>query len=120
MNFNNILFLDIETVSQYESYKELPDHWRELWNDKASKREIRNQDIDTAENVYPRAAIYAEFGKVVCISCGCFQGEGENRKIILRSFYHDDEKQLLEEFAEAIRKWERNKTGQIDLSKSLC
>src|SRR6478672_7937999 len=120
MNYNNILFLDIETVSQYETYQELPEHWRELWNDKAAKREIRNPEIDSAESVYPRSAIYAEFGKVICISCGCLQGEGEDRKIILRSFYHEDEKILLEEFAESVRKWERNKSGQIDPLRSLC
>ena len=35
MNFNNILFLDIETVSQYETYNHVPDDWKELWNVKA-------------------------------------------------------------------------------------
>jgi uncharacterized protein YprB with RNaseH-like and TPR domain len=120
MNFTNILFLDIETVSQFETYNHLPDGWKELWNEKARKREIKDLDTDTAESVYPRASIYAEFGKVICISCGCIQGEGEDRKLILRSFSNDDEKQLLEEFADSIRKWERNKLGQIDPTKLLC
>ncbi|HEU4471578.1 MAG TPA: ribonuclease H-like domain-containing protein [Flavisolibacter sp.] len=120
MNFNNILFIDIETVSQFRTFDELPGPWKELWADKASKREIRNPELDTAESVYPRASIYAEFGKVICISCGCFQGEGEDRKLVLRSFYNDDEKLLLEEFAEAVRKWERNKLGQVDMLRSLC
>lgn len=120
MNFTNILFLDIETVSQYETYNHLPDEWKELWNEKARKREIRDLETDTAESVYPRASIYAEFGRVICISCGCIQGEGEDRKLILRSFYNDDEKQLLEDFAESIRKWEKTKMGQIDPSKHLC
>ncbi|MGZ3846631.1 MAG: 3'-5' exonuclease [Flavisolibacter sp.] len=120
MNFNNILFLDIETVSQFETFEELSPEWKELWADKAGKREIRNPEIDTAETVYPRASIYAEFGKVICISCGCFQGEGEERKLILRSFYNVDEKSLLDEFAESVRKWERNKLGQIDPMRSLC
>lgn len=120
MNFNNILFLDIETVSQYETYGELPEVWKELWSDKASKREIRNPETDTVESVYPRAAIYAEFGKVICISCGCLQGEGADRKLILRSFYHEDEKILLEEFARSVRRWETNRQGQIDPMKALC
>src|SRR4051812_48969771 len=106
MNFNNILFLDIETVSQYETYQDMPQIWKDLWGDKAGKREIRNADVDSIESVYPRAAIYAEFGKVICISCGCFQGEGESRKLIIRSFSHENEKLLLSEFADSIRKWE--------------
>jgi uncharacterized protein YprB with RNaseH-like and TPR domain len=114
MNFNNILFLDIETVSQYEKYSELPEVWKGLWADKAGKREIRNPEVDTVESVYPRASIYAEFGKVICISCGCLQGEGEERKLILRSFSGDDEKQVLEAFAESVRKWE------INSNRSLC
>lgn len=120
MNFNNILFLDIETVSQAESYHHLSDEWKALWADKAAKREVRNPEIDTVESVYPRAAIYAEFGKVICISCGYLAGEGEDRKLVLRSFFNADEKQLLEEFAECIRKWEKNKLGQADPQKSLC
>jgi 3'-5' exonuclease len=107
MNFNNILFLDIETVSQQSTFDELSDVWKELWADKAGKREIRNPEVDTADTVYPRASIYAEFGKVICISCGCLQGEGENRRLVIRSFSQDDEKELLEAFAESIRKWER-------------
>lgn len=120
MNFNNILFLDIETVSQKQYFEELPEVWQELWIDKAKKREIKNAETDTPASVYNRAAIYAEFGKVICISCGCLQGEGEDRKLILRSFYGDDEKELLQAFADSIRRWERNKLGQIDPLRSLC
>jgi predicted PolB exonuclease-like 3'-5' exonuclease len=120
MNFNNILFLDIETVSQYETYNQMPDYWKELWGDKASKREIKNPQLDTIENVYPRSAIYAEFGKVICISCGCLQGNGEDRKLIIKSFRNDNEKVLLEEFAESIKKWDGNKPISNEPVKFLC
>ena len=120
MNFNNILFLDIETVSQYQHYSELPEVWKGLWADKAGKREIRNPEVDTVESVYPRASIYAEFGKVICISCGCIQGEGSEAKFIVRSFAGDNEKQVLEEFADSIRKWERGKVEYNDMPRSLC
>ena len=32
---SNILFLDIETVSQQPSFEDLPDEWKSLWNKKA-------------------------------------------------------------------------------------
>ena len=35
MNFNNILFLDIETVSQVETYNHLDPEWKELWDHKS-------------------------------------------------------------------------------------
>ncbi len=45
--------------------------------------------------MYERAGIYAEFGKIICISTG-FIKDGSFR---IKSFYGDDEKQLLTEFA---------------------
>ena len=68
MNFNNILFLDIETVSQFESHEHLPDEWKELWALKAQFL-LRNKELETVETIYERAGIYAEFGKIICISC---------------------------------------------------
>jgi DNA polymerase elongation subunit (family B) len=113
MNFNNILFIDIETVAQAESYHHLSGDWKELWDHKAAVL-IRNKETDTPETVYERAGIYAEFGKIVCISCGCLQGSGDDRRIILKSFYGHDERRLLQEFAEMLKKWSN------DPAKSLC
>jgi hypothetical protein len=113
MNFNNILFLDIETVSQHESYNDLEDYWKDLWDIKAGFI-LRNKEGETPETVYDRAAIYAEFGKIICISCGCLQGTGENRKLVIKSFSGDDEHKLLTDFADMLQKW----SG--DAEKFLC
>jgi 3'-5' exonuclease len=101
---NTILFLDIETVPQYPSYKELPENWKNLWDIKAGYL-IRNKEDETFESVYPRAGIYAEFGKIVCISCGFIQGSGEQKKISIKSFAGDNEQLVLHEFAEMLKKW---------------
>jgi 3'-5' exonuclease len=113
MNFNCILFLDIETVSQYETYNHLPDDWKALWELKAAILN-RNKEQDTAESVYERAGIYAEFGKIICISCGYLQGQGNDRKLVIKSFSDDDEKKLLRSFAEMLQNW----SG--DTEKFLC
>ncbi len=113
MNFNNILFIDIETASQFENYQHLPEDWKELWNYKANQL-IRNKESETVESIYERAGIYAEFGKIICISCGIIQGAEENKKLIIKSFCGDDESALLEQFAEALKKWWGNS------EKSLC
>jgi 3'-5' exonuclease len=102
--FNNILFLDIETVPQYNDYKNLPAEWQELWNTKSNGL-LKYHEGETNESLYPRAGIYAEFGKIVCISCGVLQGDSENRKIILKSFSGDDEKLLLLQFGDMLNKW---------------
>lgn len=110
---NNILFLDIETVSQYPAYEALPEEWKELWGLKASYL-IRNKEEETFESVYNRAAIYAEFGKIVCISCGILHGSGETKKLVLKSFFGHDEKELLLQFAGMLSRW------ATDNHKYLC
>lgn len=101
---NSILFIDIETVPQYSSYHELPEAWKSLWAVKAGYI-IRNKEDETIETVYPRAGIYAEFGKIICISCGFITGNGDQRKLMLKSFAGDNEQLLLHEFAEMLKKW---------------
>ena len=58
----NILFLDIETVPHYDSYYSMDDRWKKLWDRKA-KQIAKNEE--TPEELYPRAGIYAEFGKII-------------------------------------------------------
>jgi len=105
--FHNILFLDIETVPQHSSFDLVPNDWKDLWAKKAEAL-LRNREDDTTESIYPRAGIYAEFGKIICISCGYIQGSGEQKKIILKSFSGDNEKILLHEFSEMITRWAAN------------
>lgn len=101
---NSILFLDIETVPQFPGYGQLPDDWKHLWDLKSNSL-IKYHEGETNESLYPRAGIYAEFGKIICISCGVAQGAGEQRKVTIKSFAGDDEKLLLVQFAEMLNKW---------------
>lgn len=110
---NNILFLDIETVSQYPTYDEVPETWKELWANKSAFL-LRGKEDETVESIYGKSAIYAEFGKIVCISCGLIQGNSEGKKLILKSFYGDDEKLILLRFCEMLKRW------AMDSNKYLC
>lgn len=92
---SNILFLDIETVPQYSSYAAMPKLWRELWNKKASHLIDKDQ---TAEDIYPRAGIYAEFGKIICISVGYLVYKDDQRFFRTKSFAGDDEQKILHDF----------------------
>jgi len=110
---NNILFLDIETVPQFPSYTEMPPRWKDLWDLKASYI-IRNKEDETSEKVYPRAGIYAEFGKIICIGCGVLSGNTAQKKLTLKCFFGEDEKLILYQFADMVNKW------AIDGTKYLC
>jgi len=92
LDLSKIVFLDIETVPLVYRYKELPDLSRKFWDKKADN--LRRKEEDTAELLYNRAGIYAEFAKVICISVGLYK-EGQ---FLMKSYYGDDEKVLLTEF----------------------
>ncbi len=90
----NILFLDIETVPAYPDFEAVPEKFQKLWEKKARKIQYGGEELSAAE-LYPQAGIYAEFGKIVCVSCGFMNGS----EFRVKSFYGDDEKILLEDFA---------------------
>lgn len=113
VTLNNILFLDIETVPQYDCYDKLPAEWKPLWGLKAAYL-IRNKEEETVESIYNRAGIYSEFGKIVCITCGIIHGYNPAKKLVLKSFYGDDEKELLLQFTDMLKRW------ATDANKCLC
>lgn len=104
---HNILFLDIETVPQHPDYSQLSPAWKELWSKKAELL-LRNREDETVDSIYNRAGIYAEFGKIVCISCGIIQGSQQEKKLLLKSFAGENEQLILYEFSEMLRKWSGN------------
>lgn len=103
-NLPNLLFLDIETVAQHAAVEQVPAEWRALWETKAETL-LRNREGETTDSLYARAGIYAEFGKIICISCGVIQGAGAARKMTIKSFFGDDERILLQEFAAMLSQW---------------
>ncbi len=102
INISDILFLDIETVPQYPSSKEVPPVVMELWD---KKSQYTRKEGETAEDVYERAGIWAEFGRVICISMGFIFFRDAQRCIRIKSFYNDDEKVLLQEASEQIQQF---------------
>src|SRR6185436_21130397 len=95
---SNILFLDIETVPQQPDFGNASLVMQQLWEKKA--KQIIRDDVETPETIYRQAGIYAEFGKIICVSCGFFAAD---RKFRIKSFAGDDEKVLLEEFSDTLK-----------------
>jgi 3'-5' exonuclease len=101
IDLNNLLVLDIETVPQYSAFEEVPELFRQLWE---QKTQHQRRDGETASEWYPRAGIWAEFGKIVCISAGIFTGDPENPGLRIKSFFGDDECALLGDFIRLLDK----------------
>lgn len=93
INLENILFLDIETVPAASAFEELSERMQKLWEHKAER--LRKNDLETATELYKRAGIYAEFGKIICISVGYLH----HNEFRIKSFSGHDEKQLLLDFS---------------------
>ncbi len=96
LQLDKILFLDIETVPQVYQFSEMDEKARLLFE---SKTRFMQNDQKSYEDLYnDRGGIYAEFGKIVCISVGYIHEMHTGRQIRLKSFYHDDEETLLKQF----------------------
>lgn len=96
---DEILFLDIETVSQKPSYDMLDQGFQYLWDKKTST--LRRPE-ELPSDIYNRAGIYAEFGKIICISTGFLYLNNNEYNFRVKSFYGDNEKELLQEFCSMV------------------
>jgi hypothetical protein len=101
LKFENILFLDIETVPRYKSQDEMPEVFSKLWEKKVA---FIRKETETDADVYKRAGIYAEFGKIICISTGILGYRERKACFRVLSFAGDDEKLILSGFLALIEK----------------
>lgn len=101
INLENILFLDIETVPEEETFSALDEEKKELFD---LKTQYQRKEQFTAEAFYDRAGIWAEFGKIVCISVGYFTFKGDIRHFRVTSFF-GDEKKILGDFTNLLENY---------------
>ena len=95
LRINDLLFLDIETVPQEEFWSEVSETTKELFIQKTAYQ--RKENV-SSEAFYERAGIWAEFGKIICISVGYFVDLENKKQLRLRSFFGDDEHKILTDF----------------------
>lgn len=92
----NILFLDLETVPCAPSFESCPTVLRPLWAKKTTQlHPVAGADPATE---WPRAGIYAEFGKIVCIGAGVYR----NHQLRVKCYAGHDERALLADFTELL------------------
>lgn len=95
IQLENVLFLDIETVPETESFSDLDPTKQELFD---LKTKYQRKDDFTPEEFYDRAGIWAEFGKIICISVGYFTFKGDIRHFRVTSFFGEEAK-ILKDFS---------------------
>jgi predicted PolB exonuclease-like 3'-5' exonuclease len=102
LNIEEILFLDIETVPLTNDFNKLSENWQKLWE---HKMKFQLAEDETPESLYTRAGIYAEFGKIICISAGYITQKKGEYFFRVKSFHNDKEKDLISDFFNALQKF---------------
>ncbi|GAB3520690.1 3'-5' exonuclease family protein [Emticicia fontis] len=100
----NILFIDIETVSQEAHFDALDTRLKPLWLKKASY--FQNTDNLPDEDVYfKRASIYAEFGKIICIGIGgIYFDDNDEPTLRVKMIRGESEAEILKQFKTIVEK----------------
>ena len=102
----SMLFIDIETVSEfsnYDSFKKAKPSIEKYWSKKAEQHratESQLQPLSDSELYDRMSALSPEFGKIIVISIGQikFDESGEFSTSKIKSFYGDNEAEILKEF----------------------
>ena len=113
-SLSRTLFLDIETVSCCPQLSHLEDNIQNLWRKKASfiRRYHENNNCSDEELYHDKAAIYAEFGRVICVSVGYFKThQGRIVGFKTRSFTDENEASILEPFSQFLKEHYPNPSG---------
>lgn len=104
-DFKNLLFIDIETTSEFQYYSDLEasrpksiEHWaRKALQIKKGGDHLEKDDAEMYKHM---SALHPEFGKIRVISIGQikFDENSDAVKANVRSFYRDNEAEILREF----------------------
>ena len=105
INPENLICIDIETVPCYPQFNDCPDDLKELYLKKSER--LKQEHENDEEQYFNHAGIYAEFGKVICITLGLFKKKKSEYQLRIKSLSDDDEKKVLQDFAEILDKYPR-------------
>lgn len=102
LHFENLICIDIETVPGAPDFASVPEVLKDLYLKKAERLKAEGESEE--QQYFNHAGIYAEFGKVICISLGIFRKEKESSEwhFRLKSIAGDDEKKVLTDFCELL------------------
>jgi hypothetical protein len=120
-NLKKMLFIDVETVAQTNTYEELDLEWQKLWSKQCQSSYRALLDSTTMENNASngngedpfatlwkkKAAIHPEFGNIVCIVMG-FLSETEGKvSMRVKPIFGESEAEMISQFSTIAAKFDR-------------
>lgn len=107
VSLQHLLFIDIETIAQHEEHNQLSERLKPLWEKKVQYY-LDKEGYSVEESYIDKAAIFAEFGKVISIGLGYFSIENNEQVFRVKALSNHSEKELLEEFLSVLSKFKQN------------
>jgi predicted PolB exonuclease-like 3'-5' exonuclease len=106
VNLDKVMVLDIETVPIVRHFEDLNPAMQEMWTEKANRIAKPGEDSDPVLQ-FEKAGIFAEFGKVVCISMAFFRVNHDlpppyEYQLRLKSFFGKEEGTILNAFNQVL------------------
>lgn len=95
----SMLIIDIETVPQYSTFEEVPADYQSLWE---YKTRFQRKSNESPSDFYVRGGIWAEFGKIVCISAAVFITKQLPIELRIKSYCSDNENEILKAFGQML------------------
>ena len=107
VDLTRVFFVDIETVPGHASHADLPAAQQPLWKKFCEKRHAKELALgQTHEELFANGGLYAEFGKVVCISVGFFRMRTDDTlEFRTKSFADEDECKVLGGFSHFLQRY---------------
>ena len=101
----SIIFLDVETLSQYPALEDAPEPYQRLWERKAARF---MDEGETPQSIYSKSAIFSEFRRVLAISMGYFhQATPDGNEALRITTLVGDERALLFEFRRRVESFHK-------------
>ena len=109
LQLDQFVFFDIETAPLEAGLEELPDALRDNWLEREARSMAREAEktgsaVDPQSWYFDKAALTAEFGRVVCIAVGFFNRGRDGLKLRIKTIGYPEEQFVLEEFAQLLEK----------------
>lgn len=97
-----MVFFDVETASGFASLSELKKKnpkLAELWSKRCEYLRSRfeeNKELSDDELYVQKSALHPEFNRLVCVSFGRVAFDGDRANLIIKSYYGNDELEILQ------------------------
>ena len=113
---DEVLFLDIETAPLHHTVDEMQTDLQSIYLEtKKTKKKTKKKSKDEESSDEPKeeetednfggTGLQAEFGKVICVSLGRFEGGHLDENLKIHSIYSDDEVEILTNLSKVFAKY---------------